>query len=67
MDGWVGGWMAEPWPRPNFPPPPPGSLSNSLPKAPTMAPGRHWQEDNAIPVQASWQFQPSNPATKVPH
>ena len=33
MGGWVGGcmggWLAEPWPRPN-PPPPRGSLSNSL-------------------------------------
>ena len=27
--GWVGGWVAEPWPRPNLIPPP-GSLSNSL-------------------------------------
>ena len=29
----MGGWVAEPWPRPNLPPPPPhlGSLSNSLP------------------------------------
>ena len=29
--GSVGGWVAEPWPRPKLtPPPPPGSLSNSL-------------------------------------
>ena len=30
MGGWVGGWVAETWPRPKLTPPPPGSLSNSL-------------------------------------
>ena len=29
--GWVDGWVAEPWLRPKLGPPPPGSLSNSLP------------------------------------
>ena len=24
LGGWMGGWVAEPWPRPKFPPPPPG-------------------------------------------
>ena len=35
LGGWVGVWVADPWPRPILtPPPPPGSLSNSLLKSP---------------------------------
>ena len=30
----MGGWLAEPWQRPKLPPPPPGSLSNSLVRMP---------------------------------